>query len=89
MSRLRLFALAALFVCASAAQAQHWDRWSPPPPVPGQVDPNVRPYGPGAYMENGAIVYVPTNCYVSREQVLQNGRLVWRPLRTCPSPGYR
>ena len=84
-----------LLLCAAALPAAAldgpiWDRWSTPPSVPpGQVDPHIRPYGPGIYMENGVVVYAPANCYVSREQVLQNGALVWRPLRTCPSPGYR
>ncbi len=55
----------------------------------GAVHPNYQPYGPGAYTENGSIVYVPQNCYVSREQVYRNGQLVWQPLKTCPSPGYR
>lgn len=76
---------------ASPADAQgYWDRWSAPPPArAGHVDPMVRPYGPGAYSENGVHVYVPANCYVSREQVWRNGALMWRPVKTCPAPGYR
>ena len=82
---------AAAAIALTTLPAAAWDRWSPPRPStpPGQVGPQVRPYGPGAYMENGVVVYVPANCYVSREQVWSNGALVWRPIKTCPSPGYR
>lgn len=55
----------------------------------GGAHPNFRPFGPAYYYENGVYVDIPPNCYVSREQRLQDGRLVWRPIRTCPSPGYR
>lgn len=82
-------AVAASGLFVASAQAQPMWRLPDHGPVPGQVDPNVRPYGPGTYSENGFTVYIPANCYVSREQVLIGGRLVWRPVKTCPSPGYR
>ena len=49
----------------------------------GELHPNLNPLGPGHYALNGHHVYAGPNCYVSREQVLVNGQLVWRPLSTC------
>jgi hypothetical protein len=82
-------AVTSTLILVASAQAQPMWRLPDQGPVAGQVDPNIRPYGPGTYSENGFTVYIPANCYVSREQVLLSGRLVWRPIRTCPSPGYR
>ena len=53
------------------------------------TNPDTRSYGPGTYTEGGSSVTVPRQCYASREQRLEGGRLVWRPLVTCPFDDYR
>ena len=70
-------AVAAVLACTAGAQAG--GRYA----YPGELHPNYNPYGPGHYALNGHHVYAGPNCYLSREQVLVNGRLVWRPLSTC------
>ena len=81
-----LLLIAALTVgslCAIADSHAQGRRQAPP------VTPDAPTYGPGTYTENGFTVHVPRQCYVSREQVLQNGQLIWRPLVTCPFDDYR
>ena len=77
--------LAASMTAAFAqGRAQRFDA-----PIPGRISPEGPQYGPGSYTENGVTVHAPRNCYVSREQRLQGGQLVWRPLVTCPYDDFR
>ncbi len=79
-------AIVTLGVTVSAAFAQngYYEQ-----PRYRSANPDAQTYGPGTYTEGGRSVSVPRQCYASREQRLEGGQLVWRPLVTCPFDDYR
>lgn len=84
---LAFLSAASLLGAAGAASAQpYYDPYDRPAYDygPRYVDPDYQPWGPGYYAGARRGVSVPSGCYTSREQVRVNGRLVWRPVVTCP-----
>ncbi len=78
--------LAAVGMSVSTAPAQNGNNGQP---RNRSANPDTQPYGPGTYTEGGRSISVPRQCYASREQRLEGGQLVWRPLVTCPFDDYR